>query len=114
MDMVAVARLAGGGDVTIEYGEITATIKVQHEKAAGPTALCKEVERVRLDTLRAEQERQAAATKAATEKDEAWKEAKRIKRVARKELKKVKLSALAEPAAEQAAGPRGPRSDRRV
>ena len=106
MDMVAVARLAGGGDVTIEYGEITATIKVQHEKVAGLTTLCKKMERVRLDTLRAEQEGQAAAVKAATEKDEARKEAKRIKRVARKERKKVELAALAELAAEQAAGAR--------
>ena len=75
MDMVAVARLAGGGDLTIGYGEITATIKVQHEKAAEPTALCKEIERVRLETSRAEQGRQAAAMKAAAEKDEARKEA---------------------------------------
>ena len=56
--MVLTARLAGDGDVMIEYGEITATIKVHHEKAARLTALCKEMERVRLDTLRAEQERQ--------------------------------------------------------
>ena len=60
MDMVAVARLAGGGDVTIKYGKITVMIRVQHEKAAGPTALCKEMDKVRLDTLCAEQERQAA------------------------------------------------------
>ena len=47
---------------------------------------------------------QAAAANAATEKDEARKEAKRIKRVARKERKKVELAAQAELAAEQAAG----------
>ena len=99
--MVLTARLAGDGDVMIEYGEITATIKVQYKKAAGPTALCKEMERVRFDTLRAEQEGQTAAEKAATEKDNARKEAKRIKRVARKERKKVELAELA---AELAAG----------
>ena len=54
---------------------------MQHEKTAGPTALCKEMDRVRLDTLRAEQERQAAAVKAASEKIEAKTEAKRVKRV---------------------------------
>ena len=47
---------------------------------------------MRLDTLRAEQERQAAAVKAAKDKDEAQKEAKRIKRVARKKRKKVALA----------------------
>ena len=79
--------------MTIHYGEITAMIKVQHEKAAGPTALCKEIERVRLDASRAEQERQAAAVKAATERIEAQKEAKRVKRVAAKERKKALLAA---------------------
>ncbi len=68
---------------------------MQHEKTAGPTALCKEMDRVRLDTLRAEQERQTAAAEAATEKDKARKEAKRIKRVARKERKKIELAELA-------------------
>ena len=72
-----------------------------HEKAAGLTALCKKMERVRLDTLLAEQERQTAAAKAATEKDKAWKDAKHIKRVTWKERKKVEL---AEMAAELAAG----------
>ena len=91
--MVAVARLAGDGDVTIEYDEVAAVIRVQDEKAAGPTALCKEMERVRLDKSRAEQERQAAVVKAATEKTEAQKKAKRIKRVAAKERKKVLLAA---------------------
>ena len=66
-DMVASARLAGGGDVTIGHGSLTAMIKVQHKNAAGPTALCKEMEKVRLNTLRAELEQQAAAAKAATE-----------------------------------------------
>ena len=68
---------------------------MQHEKTAGPTALCKEMDRVRLDTLRAEQERQTAAAEAATEKDKAREEAERIKRVARKERKKVELAELA-------------------
>ncbi len=54
------------------------------------------MEKVRLDTLRAEQERQAAAAKAATKKDEARKEAKGIKRLAKKELKKVSQAELAE------------------
>ncbi len=48
---------------------------------------------MRLNTYRAEQERQASAVKAATEKDEARKEATRIKRVAAKERKKVELAA---------------------
>ena len=99
--MVLTAPLAGSGIVMIKYGEITATIKVQREKAAGPTALCKEMERVRLDTLRAEQKRQTAAVEAAMEKDKARKEAKRIKRVARTERTKVELAELA---AELAAG----------
>ena len=63
-----------------------------------------EMEKVRFDTLRAEQERQAVAAKAATEKDEARKEAKRIKHVARKERKKVVLAELAGLAEELAAG----------
>ena len=70
MDAVLSARVAGGGDVTITYDKITVTIKVQHEKAAGPTALCKKIERVRLVASRVEQERQAAAVKAAAERDE--------------------------------------------
>ena len=80
--------------MTITYDKITATIKVQHEKAAGPTALCKEIERVRLDASRAEQERQAAAVKAATERDEARKEPKRVKRVVKKEVKLAELAEL--------------------
>ncbi len=57
---------------------------------------------MRLDTLHAEQERQADAAKAATEKDERQKKARRV---ARKERKKVELAAQAELAAEQAAAP---------
>jgi hypothetical protein len=67
MDMVIAARLGGGGDVMIGYGTLKATIKVQHEKAARPTTLCTEMVRVRLNTLRAKQEPQATAVKAATE-----------------------------------------------
>ena len=55
---------------------------------------------MRFDTLRAEQEGQTAAEKAATEKDNARKEAKRIKRGAHKERKVVELAELAAKLAE--------------
>ena len=65
----------------------------ESRKANRPTTLYpKEMERVRLETSCAEQERQTAAVKAATKKDEARKEAKRIKHVAANERKKVDLA----------------------
>ena len=40
--------------MTIMYGKITTTIKVRQVKATGPTALCHEMEKIRLETSRAE------------------------------------------------------------
>ena len=84
-DCVAASKLFGGGDVTVRYGGVEATIAVKHTRADGDPELLESVRRMQLQRVAAQQQR----IEIAAEKSVAQKEAKRLKRKAQKEKKKL-------------------------